>query len=372
VDVFASEALADPYPLYRELRAAGPVVHLPERDLWVATTYDAVRDVLRRPDQFVSGLGVEYHRIEPGALRGPLIDSDPPSHTRVRRSVQRWFTPSAIEARRDEVRAMVEALVDDWLGDGSPDIVKALARPLPVRVMGLILGIDGPDVDTVATWMDALFHTMGPQPAPEHAQRIGELLAWLLPALPNLPEGSVGKAIMEGGDDVMENVGVVASIWSAGIDTSINLISTALHTFATAPDEWDRLQDPAAAVEESLRHRSPIRFFMRRSSTETSVLGTSIPADADVCVLYACANRDERHYPDPDRFDVRRNPTDHLAFGSGIHLCLGAPLLRLEVSELFACLRRRVRRFELMGDPVPNPSAVIQGYLEVPLRAASA
>lgn len=372
MDPFDPEHRADPYPHYAELRAAGPVVHVAERDIWAITTYDAVRDVLRRPESFISGMGTEYVRLEPGGIRGPLIDNDPPDHTRIRRAVQRWFTPSAIEKQRATVREIVDRLVDEMLESGEHDVVRSMARPLPVLVMGAVLGLDGPDVETVSAWMDSLFHLFGPDAEPEHQVRMDEALAWLMPELATLPEGSIAKSIMESGGDMIENVGIVFSIWAAGIDTSTNLISTGLHTFAANPEEWGRVDDPVAAVEECLRHRSPIRSFMRRTTAETEVLGHKIPSGADVCVLYACANRDEARYVDADRFDVRRNPTDHLAFGAGIHLCLGAPLLRLEVSELFSSLRQSVERFEPSGQPVPNLSAVIQGYLELPLRAVPA
>jgi cytochrome P450 len=286
--------------------------------------------------------------------------------------VQRWFTPSGVERLRVIVRGIVEKLVDEMLAAGEHDVLHSIARPLPVLVMGEVVGLHGPDVDKVAMWMDSLFHTMGPDPAPEHQQRMGEFFTWLMPALGALPEDSMAKAIMDSGGDTMENIGVIASIWGAGIDTSTNLISTALHTLATNFEEWQRITDPASAVEECLRHRSPVRSFMRRTVAETDVLGHAIPADADVCVLYASANRDQRHYPEPNRFDAQRNPTDHLAFGSGIHLCLGAPLLRLEVGELFSCMRQRVERFELTGEPQPNLNPVIQGYVSLPMKAVPA
>lgn len=375
LDPFDPAKLAAPYPLYERLRSLGPAVHLESRDIWLVSTYDAVRHVLRTPAQFLSGLGTGYVRAEVSGVRGPLIDNDPPDHTRIRRSVQRWFTPSAIEERRAAIRNSVEALVDDALRHKRVDGVRHFARPLPVTVMGDLLGLDHPDPTEVSDVMDAVFHAFGPEPA-AHMPKLGQMIMWLIEeGVPGLREDALGQAIMSGTGDMAERLGLIASIWSAGIDTSTNLIGSALHAFASSPDQWKLLvEDPslaAAAVEEALRYESPIRFFMRRTAAKTDLLGVDLPAGADVCALFPSANRDPDHYEDPDSFIVPRNPTDHLAFGSGIHLCLGAPLSRLEAGELFRCLAERVRTIELDGDSVRNPSPVIQGFLALPLRLSA-
>ncbi|MEJ7583609.1 MAG: cytochrome P450, partial [Acidimicrobiales bacterium] len=373
--------------LYDRLRAMGPAVLLEGREVWLVTGYDAVRSVLRHPGRFVSGLGTSYVRVSDSGLRAPFIDNDAPAHTRIRRSVQRWFTPSAMEAQRLQVRAHVEGLVSVALDPrpghgGSVDGVAAFARTLPVLTIGLLTGIDHPDPAEVSALADSVFHVLGPEPAFEHLQRLGEGLGWLIgEGVPALPEHCLGRAMVdEGGDggglEADERLTALVSIWTAGVDTTTSLIANALHAFATHPDQWRMLREEPAlaesAIEEVLRYASQIRMFMRRTLVATEVLGVAVPADADICALFPAANRDPAHYDDPDRFDVRRNPTDHLAFGSGLHLCLGAPAARMEGVELLRHLAARVRSIELDGAPTPNPSAVIQGFVTLPLRLTAA
>jgi len=382
LDPFLPEHLADPYPLYERLRDMGPAVLLEGRQVWLVTGYDAVRSVLRRPEQFVSGLGTSYLRVADSGLRAPFIDNDAPAHTRIRRSVQRWFTPSATEAQRQAIRAHVGRLVAAALDFERVDGVTALARPLPVDTIAEVLGIDHPDAEAVSALADSVFHVLGPEPAFEHLQRLGEGLAWLLDeGMAALPEHCLGRVMVDAGGDTgglepEERLPALLSIWTAGVDTTTSLIANALHAFATHPEQWALLrQQPSlaeSAVEEVLRYESPVRMFMRRTLDATDLLGVEIPADADVCALFPAANRDPGHYEDPERFDIRRNPTDHLAFGSGVHLCLGAPAARMEGVELLRHLAGRVARIELDGEATRNPNAVIRGFLTLPLRLTPA
>jgi cytochrome P450 len=362
---------------YGRLRSLAPAVHLETRDIWVVSRHEAVRHVLRSPDEFVSGLGTGYVPVASSGIKGPLIDNDPPDHTRIRRAVQRSFKPSWVADRQRAIRSHVDRLVDDAVARGGIDAVADLARPLPLLVLQDVLGLESEPV-AAAELADSTFHLFGPEPDIEHAYRIADGIRWLVEdGIPHLPDHCVGRTIIDDGGDngevaEAERAALLFSIWVAGLDTTTNLIAGALHALAANPVQWQLLvTDPSlapAAVEESLRYCSPIRFFMRRTVRPVDLLGVSIPADATVCALFASANRDPAVYDNPERFEIRRNPTDHLAFGAGIHLCLGAPLLRLEVTELLQALARRVPRLELDGDATPNPSDVINGWTRVPLR----
>lgn len=372
-DPFSPESLADPYPAYARLRAEGPVVLHEARDVWVVTGYDAVRHVLRAHDVFCSGTGIGYRRADASMLRSPLNDSDPPGHSRVRRLVQRDFTPTATSAHGAVVATAVEAVVRDALDARVVDAVATIARPLPVAVMADLLGFRHPDAVAVSRMMDSVFHTLGPDPSHEHLQRAGELFLWIYQdGLPALEDGTLGHAIMSGDGDLVERISLLGTIWIAGVDTTTNLIGSVLDAFGRAPAQWRAVvDDPAlapAAVEEALRFRSPIRSFMRRTTEPTTLFGAELPADADVCVVFAAANRDPAHYEDPDEFRVARNPTDHVAFGSGVHLCLGAPFLRLVATQLVTQLAARVAAIEPTGTAVHNPSAIVQGFLELPVE----
>lgn len=384
LDPFRVEHLDDPYPLYAQLRRRGPAVYLPERDVWFVSRYDAVDEVLRRYKDFRSGLGTSYIRVADSGFRFPFIDNDPPEHSRVRRSVQRHFGRGPTEQLRPRVRELVDGLVEPALAAGEADIVTAFSRPLPDLTMREVTGIEPTDPDKVAAWADAVFHVLGPEPDPRYLELTMEGLGWLgEQGVPALPEHCLGALIMHaGGDtgglaDAQERLLALASIWMAGIDTTNGLISNAFNAFADHPAQWDAVRDDPdlvpAAVEEVLRWDSPIRMFLRRTVDDVELQGVTIPADANVCALFPAANRDPDAFVAADDFDVtaRREPT-HLAFGASVHLCLGAPIARLELAELLDALRPRVARFEHAGPAVRATSRVIRNFSSLPIRFVSA
>lgn len=384
LDPFLLEHLDDPYPVYGRLREIGPVVHLPERDLWVVARYDSVCAVLRDHRRFVSGLGSSYVRVAESGLRAPFIDNDPPEHSRIRRSVQPRFRRSAIEELRPGVReateAHVAAAVDAAVAQGEVDVVTALTQPLPDLAIRQLTGITPPDTETMTSWADSVMHMVGPDADPVHFARVMEAFGWLgTTGLAGMPAHCLGRLIMDrGGEtgllgDAEERLLTLGSIWLAGIDSTNSLMANAVHAFALFPRAWDAVRaDPALipnAIEEVLRWDSPFRQFFRRTSEEVELAGVRIPADADVCAILPAANRDPGRFGDPDAFDVARaDARQHVAFGASIHLCIGAPVARLEAVELLTALSSRVRRFELAGAPVRNPNREIRNFTSLPVR----
>lgn len=378
LDPFLPHHLDDPYPLYTRLRELGPAVLLESRGVWLVTGYAPVAEVLRDYRTYLSGLGTSYVRVADSGYRFPFIDNDPPEHSRVRRAVQGSFSRRAVEDLRPLVDVHVDKLLAAAAG-GTVDVMDAVARPLPDLVVRDLTGVVPPSTEAMAAWADAVFHVLGPEPAPEHYELVGQATAWLAgDGVAALPKHCLGRQIIDDGGpggglaEGEERLLALASIWAAGVDTTTALIGNLLHAFATHPDQWQAVVDEpglaASAVEEALRWESPIRVFLRRTSRTADLGGVTIPADADICALFPAANRDPAHYRDPDRFDVRRNPTDHLALGASIHLCLGAPVARLEVVELVRALIERVDHVELAGEPVRNPSRVIRGFTSLPMR----
>ncbi|MBC8092398.1 MAG: cytochrome P450 [Pseudonocardia sp.] len=380
LDPFRAEHLDDPYPLYARLRENGPAVYLPGRDIWLVSTYAAVSEVLRDHRGFRSGLGTSYSRVADSGFRAPFIDNDPPDHTRIRRSVQGCFHRAEIEKLTEEVRGFAREITAEPLGRGTADVVTAIAQRLPDLTMRRLTGLTPPDSETVAAWADAAFQVIGPEPEPRYSDLVVEAIDWLgTTGVLDLPMASLGREIMDNGGatgglhEGQERLLALASIWMAGIDTTNALISNMINAFAEHPEQWDALRADRslvpAAVEETLRWDAPIRMFLRRTATAVDLQGVTIPADADVVAIFPAANRDPAAFTDPDRFDITcERPTRHLAFGASVHLCLGAPVARLEAVELLAYLAEHVTRFEPAGPPVRATSRVIRSFAQLPIR----
>jgi cytochrome P450 len=365
-DPFQPAHLDDPYPFYARLRAqAADLIEVPERGVWVAARHEVVRSVLRDHATFRSGLGVQWIPVEQAGLRATFIENDPPAHTRVRRAVQRWCTPSAVAGLADVIDGIVDELIDELLDAGGGDVMAALARRVPIRVMSEWLGLDLPDA--AATWADASFRLGAPEPPDTAAAVFAGFLEWALGAgFAGVRADGFAESILAGGDELRlqddEPFVALASIIIAGLDTTVHLIGNGVAALAANPDQFDVLTgDPAGcapgAVEEMLRFDAPVRFFLRRTDDGRSIV-----------VLYGSANHDERVFSEPQAFRVSRDASAQLAFGSGIHLCLGAPIARLEGASVFRVLAERIASIEVLDGARHTDSAAIRGYAELPVR----
>ncbi|MGI8754298.1 MAG: cytochrome P450 [Acidimicrobiales bacterium] len=365
-DPFLREHLDDPYPLYASLRARPEdLVEIPGRHVLVAARHQVVREVLRDHDTYRSGLGVQWIPVEQAGLRATFIENDPPAHTRVRRAVQRWCTPRAVAELSGVVDRVVEELVDRFVDDGGGDVMSALARPVPIGVMSEWLGINLPDASAI--WADASFRLGAPDPPPAATEQFTDFLTWALgDGLANVRPGGFAEAILAGGDHGGlrddEPFVALASILIAGLDTTVHLIGNGIAALAANPDQLaSLLEDPAGrtpgTVEEVLRFDAPVRFFLRRTDDGRSIV-----------VLFGSANRDEAVFQDADQFVIDRDASAHLGFGSGIHLCLGAPLARLEGAAVFRALAERVASIEVLAGAARTDSAAIRGFATLPIR----
>jgi cytochrome P450 len=378
-DPFLSENLDDPYPLYRKLRDRGPVTYLEGRNLYIVCQYEAMDQVLRDYRTFVSCMGTSYMPVAESGYRYPFVDNDPPKHTQVRRSAQRWFSTDAIADLQPKMSAYVDQMLAETLLRSEIDVMTAIAKPLPIHIINSMMGIEPPSQAKMYEWVDAIFHMIGPEPEQKFTALTMEGLNWLVEkGIAAMPAHCLGRALIDKGGDEgalvehRERLLALYTLWMAGVDTTYSTIGNAVHAFATHPEQWDAIvADPSlveSAVEEVLRWDSPLRMFMRRTLEPAELGGVEIPAGANMLMLFPAANRDERHFPEADLFDVRRSPNDHLAFGAGIHLCIGAAVARTQVAVLFRALAERVRSFELAGTPVRNPSRVVRGFHSLPVR----
>ncbi len=376
---FNPETIADPFSEYRNLRTDTPVYKSEEHGFWVVSRYDDVTRVLRDHENFSStaGVGTEWRPVP------MMISVDPPEHTHLRRMAQREFTPRAINAWESRVSALVDGLLETFVANGGGDLVPNLAYPIPIGVIAEMLGVPFEDREDFKRWSDDTIDALGGGLDPETSLRVEtsvfEFAQYFMDAMTkrrDAPGDDLLSMLIDpaNGETLSNNdlVSFAILLLVAGNETTTNLIGNLVLALAMNPDQWNLLKaDPSlvpAAIEEALRFDSPIQGFFRNTLKATEVRGVTIPAEQKVMVLYGSANRDERKYPDPDRFLVQRNPLDHVAFGSGIHLCLGAPLARMEGSLFLRGLLARVESIELDGDVTRTNNPLLRGVSHLPVR----
>jgi cytochrome P450 len=402
-DPFDPEQIADPYPAYRWLRDEAPVYYLEADDLWLVTRYDDCVKLVRDPSTFSSKLGIG--RLMTGLSRRTsqqfadsvepleylsdlrmLIAMDPPDHVRLRRLVNRAFTPKQIGLSEGRIRSTCEQHFEQLLvanADGRADWVRDFSWPFPVMVIAELLGIPTSMRVDFKRWSDDLIGLFSGSEAdiePAVASFM-ELLAFFNEAIarrraePTLDLISMLIHNAETEDEPLttdELILFCVLLLVAGNETTTNLLSNGIKVLASTPEVLERLRrDPTlipAAVDEILRYDAPVQALPRGTTEPISLHGVTIPVASTVLVVFGAANRDDRHFPDPDRFDVDRDLTDHIAFGNGIHLCLGAALARLEARVALETLCRRVSGIELTADPVPTEGPLLRGARSMPVH----
>lgn len=379
-DPFAPEVMADPYPYYAWLRAEAPAFRIPEHDIWVLSRFADVNAALRDYETYSSeqGVGADYRPVP------MMIASDPPEHARLRRIVQRDFIPKVIEAWRPRISALVDELLDRALGiDGPIDWINEVAIPLPVWVIADMLGLPREDRDRIKQWSDDTLTALGGRLDPAVSDHIeGEVLAFA-----EYLYGQIESQRSAGSDNLVtrllrphtgevltedELVSFAMLLVVAGNETTTNLFGSFVALMAQQPEQWETLRNAphlmTNAIEETLRYEAPIQGFFRTTNRPVEVHGQRIPQDAKVMMLYGSANRDEAAFAGADRFDVRREVSNHLAFGAGIHLCLGAPVARLEAQVLISALLERVAAFEPAGESERTANPLLRGFRSLPVR----
>ncbi|GAB7108189.1 cytochrome P450 [Streptomyces phaeofaciens JCM 4814] len=385
-----AELLADPYAVYARLREAGPVHRITGTDglpAWLVTRYDDVRQALADPRLALDKRHAKpggYHGLAlPPALDANLLNMDPPDHTRIRRLVVKAFTPRRIALLREPVREAADALLDAIAPLGRADLIAAYAGPLPITVICDLLGVAESDRPDFRVWTDAL---VAPDPArPQRAKEaVRSLLGYLAALLASKRADPADDllsdlvAVRDEEDRLSEDelMSLAFLVLFAGYENTVHLIGNAALTLLTHPEQLAEVRaEPGRlgdAVGELARYDGPVPLAIRRFPTEDiTVGGVGIPAGETVLLSLAAAHRDPRRFADPDRFDLGRDASGHLALGHGIHYCLGAPLARLETEIALAALLERFPRLAL--DVAPDallwrPSMRSRGLRELPVR----
>ncbi len=391
LNFFDPEFLADPYPAYHRLRAEDPV-HRHPLGFYVLTRYEDVALVLRDA-RFGKG---GYQALIEGRFGatpdGPrlalsMLFRDPPDHTRLRALVSKAFTPRVVETLRPHVQGIVDLLLARATEAGRMDVIEELAYPLPVTVISELLGVPVADGDTVKGWsrdvaraLDAIVLPAAPELI-ERGRRATAEMAGYFRALIAERRRRPGEDLLSGlveaeeaGDRLTEEelLATCILLYVAGHETTVNLIGNGLLALLRHPAEWRRVRDDPAllpgAIEELLRYDGPVQRVGRIAVGDTEVGGVPIPAGALVMSLLGAANRDPAQFAEPDRLDVSRDEPRHLAFGSGIHYCLGAPLARLEAQVAIGTLLRRFPALAAAAErPVWRPSSTLRGLESLPV-----
>ena len=384
IDLFTRDALLDPYPLYDELRAGGSAVWLNTLGGFAIARYAEVRTVGRDADTFSSARGVMLNDTVNTAMGGKaVICSDAPRHTEMRRVIRRPLGAGAVRdlasALTEEAQALAARLVDA----GEFDAVTDLAQHLPLTIVSKLVGVPESGRKRMLEWAAATFEASGPDnPATRRAlPKLMEMLRYgneeAVP--PQLRPGGWAQAVYDAADRGEIDRSLCPSAMSAylapSLDTTINGISSAMLLFGQHPEQWDLIrEDPGLipnAVNEVLRLESPIQRFSRSATRDYDLGGVVIPQGARVMLLFGSANRDERRWEDPARFDVRRHrAAEHVAFGFGPHTCVGSHLAQLEMRAVLEALSARVERFEI-ADPVRSTNQVLRGLTSMRVNVIS-
>lgn len=369
VDFLAPEVVADPFPVYRSIRAMGPCVRNDLAAVWMVTGYDDAVSIFDDPVRYSSSVLAD-DTFGPW-YRGSttMLGSDPPDHTRLRSVVQRSFTGKAVRERAPGIARIVDRLVraDVFRSSGPIDVLSVLALPLPALVTADLLGVPGEDADLITGWTQemvvgsvaAVMAESDAAAAETYARAVdaglhladyvGDHLRGPRARAPGTVTESLLSAVDGGRIGRGEAVATCVLLLLAATETTAKLIANAVVLLAGHPDQRAAMAaDPSLirpAVEEVLRFSGPAQFDPRLVTVATHLHGQELAAGDVVWVLSAAAGRDPTRFPRPDDFDVARSPNPHLGFGHGVHLCLGAPLARLEAYSAIAALLRAAPQY---------------------------
>jgi cytochrome P450 len=386
-EFFPAEMRRNPFPFYDAHREASPVLHLAPFDLWLIFDYDGVKRALEDHETFSSAAR------PPGSTGKPfdwLVFNDPPRHAKLRALVSRAFTPRIVADLEPRIRQMSGELFGTNLERGEMELVADYSSQLPVMVIAELLGIPPADRAMFKHWSDSILLLADTVAGGEQARRAGQQYGSILLEMDAYLTTTLDNRRKSPGDDLLSKLahvevegarlaheeisGFFQLLLAAGSETTINLINNAVLCLLEHPGQIAQLRKRfdliPTAIEEVLRFRSPFQAVFRQTTRSIDLNGESIPTDKLVLPLIGSANRDPRHFANADCFDIARHPNPHLAFGHGIHFCLGAALSRLEAKIALEDLLGRMEHIEFACDEPwePRPAFHVHGPMRLPIK----
>lgn len=372
VDLYADAALADPYPLYRAIRDLGPAVRLTAHDAWAIGRFEDVRAALRADAVLVSSHGIAMNDVVNVTGARITLSTDGDVHRQLRGVLMKPMMPSALRAVQAEVEGLADALVERLAACEEFDGIADFAQHLPVAIVSHLVGLPEDGRERMLAWAKATFDALGPMNG--RTQAAIPLLFEMLRYAAGVERGTLRAdgwaaqlfaAAEAGGIEPGDVPGMLIDYIAPSLDTTILGLGHLLWELGRHPDQWAMLRADAEliprAVDEVLRLHAPVRAFSRFAVADYDVASTTIPAGSRVLILFASGNRDERRFPDPDVFDLRRDAREHLGFGHGVHRCAGSHVAQLEMQSLLRAMVRRVRTIEV-GEAELGPNNVLYGY----------
>jgi pimeloyl-[acyl-carrier protein] synthase len=377
-DPFAQDAQADPYPLYERMRAEYPVHFEPGHGVWFLSRYADV-EALLKDARFSVAASRPFDRS--------LLSLDPPDHTRIRALVNRAFLPRVVERMRPRIAGIVDELLEPARKSGRLDLIGDLAYHLPVRVITELLGISADDRARFRGWCSVMVASVDPTRFPAIHEdfatadtRLRRYVSEIARERRSQPRDDLLSALVRVQDEAgsrltdAELIALCVLLLLAGHDTTVNLIGNGMCALLAHPDELAALHaDPAlisAVIEELLRFDSPVQATGRIATEPVEINGVTIRSGQLVYALLGAANRDPHEFARPDAFDICRTSNRHIAFGRGIHYCLGAPLARLEAEIAIGALISEFPHLHPVSQPKRRPTTVLRGFSSIPLALA--
>jgi cytochrome P450 len=378
LDLCTTDALRDPYPIYREIRDAGEVVFLEVHDVLAVGRYDDARRILRSADEFTSSKGIGLNKVVNGGEQTTVLTSEGDVHRNLKSIVMAPMMPRNMQELSEKIEAIADDLVSELIDRESFDGVTEFAHHLPVTVISHLVGLPEAGRQNMLKWSAAGFNVIGPfnERARESVDSLLEMAMYAASLTrSDLAPNSWGSLVFAAADEGRitdeQASGMFIDYLAPSLDTTIHAITHMINLFAMHPDQWLRVVGDESlsqsAVEEVLRFEAPVRGFTRVATRDTVVGSTNIREGQRVWVLNGAANRDERHYQHPDVFEVSRSASDHLSFGHGPHLCAGVHLARLEMRALLRSLRRKVSVIEV-GTREISENNILRGWSSLETR----
>jgi cytochrome P450 len=380
----------DPYAFYHQARQEEPIAFCPPLNAWLVTSYKDIQSILLQPEIFSSRdtltspvtfyVGTLEELLQ-GYLPVPIVlNSDGLEHTRFRVPLTKAFAPARIRAMEPFVREVANKLIDSFIEHGQTEIVSRFAYPLALEVVLKLLGIPSQDIEQTRIWSQDWLMLMSVQLEEERQAACArntvmfqKYLAELIVERRNAPQDDLISSLLAyvSGEEAMTETELVITLQGlilAGHESTTNMIGTGLLLLLEHPEQWHALcthpEYTPQTVEEILRYDAPIQMFARTTTREVTINGVTMPEDASLLLLYGSGNRDEAAFPHADEFQIQRTPNHHLAFGHGVHFCVGAALARLEGRIAFEVLCQRLPHLRLVpGQKLTHiPTLLFRGY----------